>query len=112
MAKIYSPPAELERPEIDFRNMKAYDEACEKYKEGLKKLLLNRKQGENIGKILRFPVADGHAEYMIASMKPLELVHIPLGDAWTYQFDYNLTAKSVKEQLVKQELIDKLFSKK
>lgn len=36
--------------------------------------------GEIVGGVIRFPVADGYAFYQVASAKPLTLAHIPLGD--------------------------------
>lgn len=38
--------------------------------------------GQVVGFLLHFPVADGHATYKVVKAKPLQVVHIPHGDAW------------------------------
>lgn len=71
-------------PEQDYRNMKpgrsphdtAMDELWAKAKA--------RPPGVIEGAILRFPVADGYALYLVAkdTGRTVELKHIPYGDAW------------------------------
>lgn len=41
------------------------------------------KGNEVVGGLLRFPVADGYAYYLVTNDKPLELTHINFGDNWT-----------------------------
>lgn len=52
-------------------------------------------------KIIRFGVADGHAEYLVVSLKPLVLCHIPYGDAYRAHrlIEKALTAKEVRKLL-------------
>ena len=38
--------------------------------------------GELVGEIVTWPVADGYAEYMVASEKPLKLAHINILDGY------------------------------
>jgi len=111
MAKVYSAPETIKVPSLDFGNVKGYNEACEKYKADLKAMLQKRNTGKNVGEIIRFPVADGYAEYMVASMKPVELVHIPLWDAWDFQYAHLLTAKEVQESIDQQKALEKFFKK-
>ena len=66
--------------------------------------------GKNMGEILRFPAADSYAQYMVVSMRPLQLVHLSLGDAWGFQYAHLLTAKEVQEKIDQQKRINKLFS--
>jgi hypothetical protein len=117
MAKIFSPPKSLKEPNLSFENIPQYKSECEKYMQDLKEILLKnahvkQKPTTNIGEVIQFPVADGYAQYMVASMKPLELVHIPLSDAWHFQYANRLTAKDVQEEIDQQKAINKLFSKK
>ena len=35
-----------------------------------------------VGRIVRFPYADGYAFYLVTKEKPLTLQHIPVGDRW------------------------------
>ena len=34
------------------------------------------------GALVYFPIADGHAIYIVARTSPLQLRHVPYGDAW------------------------------
>ena len=112
MAKIYSAPKSLEDKLPSFVNFdrETYFKQEEEYRSELKKILLNRKKGKNVGEIVRFPVADSHAEYMVASMRPLELVHVPLGDAWDFEYAHLLTAKEINQKIEQQKALKKLFS--
>jgi hypothetical protein len=40
-------------------------------------------RGEIVGRIIRFPVADGHATYQIAKVKPLTLRHVDYIDGYS-----------------------------
>ena len=111
MAEVYSSPNTIKVPELDFSNINGYEKACDNYKAELKAMLQKRNNGKNVGEIIRFPVADGYAEYMVASMKPVELVHLPLGDAWDFQYAHLLTAKEVQGQIDQQKALEKLFKK-
>lgn len=112
MATIYSPPSQIPVPELDWKNINNYETDCDEYKQRLKDYLLAVRKGKNIGEIIRFPVADGYAEYMVASMKPAELIHLPLGDAWQFQYAHLLNAKEIQEEIDRQKALKELFSKK
>lgn len=75
------------------------------------KIISGRWLTQNV-QLKQFPVADGYAEYMVASMKPLELVHIPLGDAWQFEYAHRLTAKDVQDKIDQQKALEELFNKK
>ena len=112
-AKVYNAPEELKVPEFNFENFdrKAHDAAEAKYIEDLKQHMRELGwDGKNMGEILRFPAADSYAQYMVVSMRPLQLVHLPLGDAWSFQYAHLLTAKEVQLKIDQQRNIDKLFS--
>lgn len=40
-------------------------------------------EGELVGGLLRFPVGDGYAQYLVIKDKPLTLQHIPFFDAYS-----------------------------
>jgi len=111
-AKIYSAPSSIKKPELNFNDIKAYHDDCKRYEVELKDVLTKRKSGKNVGAIIKFPVADGYARYMVASMRPLELIHIPLDDAWQFQYAQNLTAQDVEAKIAQEEAMAKLFSSK
>lgn len=101
-AKIYSAPEEIEKPKFDFANYnhEKHEAKEAKYIEELKQYLRERGyNGKNMGEILQFPAADSYALYMVVSMRPLQLVHLELGDAWTFQYAHLLTAKEVQKKI-------------
>lgn len=108
-ATIYSVPDGIKVPEFDWNDLPKYNKECEEFNNALAKWLIKRHNGKNVGKIIRFPVADGYAEYMVAAMKPLELVHIPLFDGYAYADVDLMTAKRVQEKIDSDEALEKLF---
>lgn len=96
MAKVFDPPKGIKKPAF---NIKTYKADEEKYIKELTDFVTKRKPGKNVGRIARFQVGDGYAQYMIASMSPLELVHIPLGDAYNYSHINRLKAKDIEAVL-------------
>ena len=42
----------------------------------------------------------------------VELVHIPLCDAWDFQYAHRLTKKDVEEKIKNQKALEELFKKK
>jgi hypothetical protein len=99
MAKVYSAPNHIKVPSWSL-SREEYLEAEDKYIEELKAFVKDRKpKGKNVGEVIRFPVADGYAQYMVASMRPLELVHIPLCDAYQFQYVNRITVKDVEDKI-------------
>lgn len=121
-AKIFNPPSSLKQPNLSLGggNVKDgisdYRKNCDKYMEDLKAILvknaeLKKQPTKNVGEVVKFPVADSYAMYMVASMKPLQLVHIPLWDAWNYQYIERLTAKDIQQEIDNAKALEKLFKK-
>jgi hypothetical protein len=50
--------------------------------EAIAAIKAKRPNDEHAGAIVRFPFADGHAQYVVVSSKPLKLQHIDIGDGW------------------------------
>lgn len=99
-AKVYQAPQEVSLPKNSFDNVAEWQENEKKYIEQLKEHLTKMNYvGKNVGEILRFPAADGYAQYMVISMRPLMLIHLELGDAWTFQYAHLLTAKEVQQKI-------------
>jgi hypothetical protein len=111
MATIYYSPQEIPLPIMDWMDMDKYRKDSDIYLSELNAFCLKRKKGKNIGEIIKFQIADGYAEYMIASMKPLELIHIPLLDAYQLPYIQNLTTKDVQEKIDQQKKLEVLFKK-
>jgi len=66
--------------------------------------------GKNAGETISFPVADSQAVYMVVSMRPLQLMEVPVGDCWTFQYIDRLTAKDVQQKIDQKKSLAKLFS--
>jgi hypothetical protein len=109
MGKIYSPPAEIKVPEFNWEDIPAYEAACNKFVEDLKVFCINRNNAEHVGEVIQFPVADGYAQYMVASLSPVELIHLPLWDAWGFQYASRLTKKDIIEKINQKKALKKLF---
>ena len=107
MGKVYSAPKGYEAPEMDFANFDfdKWKESENKYIERLATLLKqqNPKDPRYVGQVLKFPAADGYALYMVASLNPVELVWLQLGDAWQFEYAHRLT---------KEDIIDKIDSER
>lgn len=67
-------------PEVDWdREIKEESAALEKLQETSDKL----KPGEIVGGLLRFPVCDGSAFYVVTKEKPLTIQWVPYSDRWS-----------------------------
>lgn len=102
MGKIYNAPDSIVKPKWDCTR-----EEEEKYLNDISEFCKKRNPSKNVGEVLRIPYADGHAIYVIASMSPVQLVHIATGDAWDYPMAHRLTKKDIEQRLS----FNKLFTK-
>lgn len=120
MAKIYAPPEKIKPiPEMknfmidghfNFKKMEAAEEI---WTNELRKWCIANSPGhKHIGKIIREPVADGYALYMIFSLKPLAFIHLPLGDGYQFQWAHRWTVSDVNMMINKDETMRKIFGKK
>jgi hypothetical protein len=109
MGKVYSPPAEIKFPDFNWEDITAYEAANKKFIENLKAFCINRNNAEHVGEVIQFPVADGYAQYMVAALSPVELIHLPLWDAWEYQYVERLTKKDIVEKINQRKAMEKLF---
>jgi len=111
MATIYSAPKSIAIPSFNYigKNFrKNYEKAEEKYLADLKKYILDSGySGKNVGEVVRFPAADGYAQYMVVSMTPLRLMHLELIDGWHYPHAKNLKPTDIQAQLDYQNLCNK-----
>ena len=108
MARIYSPPKEIPTPAFNPDTWQKDDEAFE---QKLRAYCLAYGSGECKGEVISFPVADGYARYMVFSLRPVALIHMPLGDSWQFQYANRLTAADIKEQVRKSKFLKELFSR-
>jgi hypothetical protein len=102
-AKIYSPPKHIKKPEFNWKDvdgsLKSEDDYIKKLSNWCKQEYAPTQDKKYIGETIKFPVADSHALYMVASLKPLELLHVPVGDEWTYRDADLQTVQRVKQSI-------------
>ena len=112
MAKVFLLPSGFEAPKFDWQNIEQYEKDCFELVERLKKWCIERNNQKNVGEIIKFQVADGYAEYMVASTNPVELIHLPFWDAWQSETAPLMTAKAIQDKIDQALAMAKLFSKK
>ena len=114
MATIYSAPRHIKV--ADFDPMASRDEWQANDKRYMNELWrwvkACKPRGKLVGEVIRFPVADGYAKYMVASLRPLELIHIPLGDAYEFRYANRLTVADVRLEVERVKAMQKLFARK
>ncbi len=90
MATIFGLPEGFKVPEWEesltdgHYDMKKDNAVCGAFVERLQQWCVTNGSGAKdlLGEIVRFPVGDGAAEYMVYKTKPLSLIHLPLHDSW------------------------------
>lgn len=112
--KVYDSP--IEAPGLSFVDgrfsMEETERAESKYMEALTTYVKENFNGPLAGEVVRTPIADGYAQYMVAKVEgKTSLIHIPLGDAWTdARFERTVTVREIREILTRQRHIKELFS--
>ena len=111
MAEVYEVSTEVPAPALTI-NMDEYNASIKKYVEDMKAYIKGLGYAEpETGKVIRFHVADGHAEYMVISVKNPMLVHMEVGDAWSFQYAHLLTAKEILQSIKQEEALASIFAK-
>ena len=113
--KVYSTPKEVPDPKMDYVNfdMAKYEAALQAHGKALEAWL--RKAGytgKRTGMIVRFPMADGYAEYMLAEGKKSCLIHLPYGDAYDNPDVRFVPKAEILKRIEAQDKMRALFSKK
>ena len=113
---VYSLPAEFENDVPTWGFDKSREENTKTENDWLAKLkawaIKRNPEQECVGETLQFPVADGYAIYMVLAIKPIQLVHLPLGDAYQFQYANRLTAKDIREQIASSKRLAEFFAGK
>lgn len=112
MAQVFSAPASIAPPVIDYRNDDTGEKAENEYIAAIADYCKARRPAaDGIGEVVRFPVADGYALYMVASLEPAELIHIPLGDGWSIPDAHlrGITADDLVSRIEAGRALRKLF---
>ena len=71
-------------------------------------------EGDLVGETVRFPAADSYAVYMVRKQKPLELVHVNVGDGWSIPEAHmrGLRITDIRKQVNSDRALAELFAKK
>ena len=108
MANVYAPPEGFESPNIDRSG--DWQKQEQDYIEGLKNWCKEHGKGTSRGEVVRFPVGDGYAQYMVFSGSAL--IHLPLGDAYQIPEAHSrgLRAKDIAALIERGRRVKALFS--
>lgn len=100
---IYRLPKVLPAPTVDYSNYdhKKVEADEQEHKKALQQYLKQANfNGSLTGEIVRFPVADGYAEYMVADAgKVWGLIHLPYGDAYEFPYIHKISKTEIKKQI-------------
>jgi hypothetical protein len=114
MGKIYSPPESIgEPPSITHPfDWKAYNKACDEYVNKIKSWAKQNGKGPQAGEEISFGVADGNAVYIVVSLSPVSLIHVPIGDAYQFQYANRLTRQDILKKIEQKKALARMFENK
>ncbi len=113
--KIFTCPKEVPAPKADYENYDGCKELAkeEKHMADLKAWLKKvGYTGKHTGEILKEPVADGYALYMVADGPKFCLIHLPYGDAYQSRDAAFLPKKEILRRIEVEKKFRALFAKK
>lgn len=119
MGKIYSGIQGLKLPDYGkfLKTCKAkdpyreYEKIEERYVESIIASAKAAAKCPEAGEEVHFPQGDGYARYVILNLKPVELIHLAVGDAWHFPYIERLTAEDIRKRMTNDKAIRKLFTK-
>jgi hypothetical protein len=116
MGTIYKAPKGYDPPDlgkyIKSKNVPQYFKDCEDYIERLQEAIKDS-YGDvcpEAGELIDFPVGDGKALYVVARLKPIELIHVDTGDGWHYEYIRRLTAADIRKKIRSNRTLRELFA--
>mgnify|MGYP001598554740 CR=1 FL=1 len=111
MGKVFAPPGEA-GPAPDCVAVADVDAWLAQEAAYVRKIVAWAKangRGPERGEEIRFPIGDGYACYVVLSLKPVQLIHLPVGDAWQYQYAHRLTAHDIRAKIAQGRFLTALF---
>ena len=68
--------------------------------------------GEGVGKVIKFPMADNYARYMVASINPPVIMHLNFGDGYAVHSAMvrGLDASDITAELNREAKLRELFA--
>jgi hypothetical protein len=112
MAKIFSVPKEIKEPKFSLDQTRAdHDKDVERYKNECRELIKkNGWTGKHSGEIISYQVADGFAQYMVVSVRPVQLLHLSYGDGYRFEMESKIDAKEIERKIKQSQALKKIFS--
>lgn len=113
MNTIYGGVSGIQCPEIDWKDMEEYQKKCDAYVKQLQTYAKQVGKQSYSGKVVRFQVADGYAEYVIIKLlkKGCELIHINTMDGYQDPNVEYISKEGFINKLKQQEAMEKLFNR-
>lgn len=110
LVQVFSAPKDIEIPTFDFNDVEQSKLKEEEFINNLVDYCKRNNSSEHAGKIIQFPVADSYAQYMIFSIEPTWLIHLPIGDGWQFDYIERLTKEDILDKIKNQEALNKTFN--
>lgn len=108
--KIYTPPEAVgPKPEIDYAETDIKKEMAreEAWVQKIVEWAKANGSGPMRGEEVDFPVADGAARYIV--LHNSGLIHLPIGDAWSYPYVTRLRVKDIHDLINRQKSLSRIF---
>ena len=108
MGKIYAPHINY-NPDYtkDWKEIEKYEK---EYLKEVQDYARKNGTGDYAGEVLRISHADGYAQYVVVSLKPVKLIHLPIGDAWAAPYVHRMTASDIKWEIDRRNALAKMFA--
>lgn len=110
---VFSAPKEVgDKPEFSAfgHDFTKYTAATEKWIKAVKDFCKKHGSSECKGEEIHFPVADGSARYVVFSLRPIKLIHLPVYDGWQFQYAHRLTAADIRQQVKSNKSLKAMFA--
>lgn len=111
MAKVFALAKQFEAPELTIPyNHKEEEAKEEKFLKQVKAWAKDRNPtDEYAGEEYSIQHADGYARYLVLSSKPVQLMHLPLGDAWDSPWADRVTKKDIIQDVERWKNVTPIF---
>lgn len=114
MASVIVHPVSIKVPKFNYSSksyVEDYERDTEKYLKELKQFCKDNSSYEYAGAVIKFPIADGTADYMVVSAN--SVIHLPLMDAWEIPEAYmrGLRRGDIESNVLFQRRVEALHKK-
>lgn len=83
-ATVQQAPSHIMAPSLSIDSLDTYHAACGDYTAAVVEWAIDNTPSTSdlVGEVIAFSVADGAAEYVVMNTRPLQLIHLEIGDAY------------------------------